>query len=311
MAKRCNIGGQALIEGVMMRGVRATAIAVRRPDGGIEIKCEPTPEIYNKKIFKYPIIRGIGALISSMSIGINALAYSAEVAGFEEEEDSKFDKWVKDKFGEHSNKILTGISIAISLGLAILMFTILPTFISAFLKNVIKSSIMLSFIEGIIKLTLFLGYIYAISKMKDIKRVFEYHGAEHMSIHCLEAGLELTPDNVKKFSPIHERCGTSFLVYFMLLSILLYSFISWSSIAYRVVLKILFLPVIAGLGYELLKFNAGVSSKFMEAISKPGLWLQKITTQPPHTDQIEVAIAALKAVLNFEKDAKGDESCKH
>lgn len=299
MCKNKSIGGQALIEGVMMRAPKHIGIAVRRPDGGIETKIDTIPEVYSNSFFKLPIIRGIGALISSMSIGISALTYSADVAGYEEE-DSKFDKWIRSKFGDRSEKVLKAITIFSSFAIAILVFGILPTLISSFLKNWTQSQILLSISEGVVKILIFLGYIYFISKISDVHRVFEYHGAEHMSIHCLEAGLELTPNNVKRFSPIHERCGTSFLIYLMIISITVYSFIPWNSISFRVLIKILLLPLISGIGYEVLKLNAMVNNPFLKFMSKPGLWVQKITTQQPDEKQIEVAIAALKTVLEAE-----------
>lgn len=299
MCKNKSIGGQALIEGVMMRAPNYIGIAVRKPDGGIQTKVDKIPEVYSNSFFKLPIIRGIGALISSMSIGISALTYSADVAGYEEE-DSKFDRWIRDRFKDRSEKVLKGITIATSFALAILMFGILPTFLSAFLKSWTQNQVVLSMSEGIVKIILFLSYILFISRISDVHRVFEYHGAEHMSIHCLEAGLELTPENVRKFSPIHERCGTSFLIYLMIISITVYSFIPWDSVSFRVLIKILLLPLISGIGYEVLKLNAKIDNAFLKIMSKPGLWVQKITTQQPDEKQIQVAIAALKTVMEAE-----------
>lgn len=312
MCKGKSIGGQALIEGVMMRGPKYIGIAVRKPDGDIQTKVETIPEIYSKGIFQYPVIRGIGALISSMSIGIGALTYSADMAGYAEE-DSKVDKWVRKKFGDRSENILKAIAITSSFLLAIAVFGILPTLISALLKNWTNHALVLSVAEGVVKLVIFLAYIFFISKIDDVHRVFEYHGAEHMSIHCLEAGLELTPDNVKRFSPIHERCGTSFLIYLMILSITIYSFIPWNSLANRVLIKILLLPIISGLGYEVLKLNARVNNPILKILSKPGLWVQKITTQVPDEAQIQVAIASLKSVLSAEgmEEDSFECACEH
>lgn len=302
MAKVCNVGGQALIEGVMMRGVNHISIAVRQPDNSIVVKVEEIPKFYQNKIFKLPILRGIIALISSMTIGIDALSYSAEMSGNAEEE-TKFDKYIKEKFKDKSNMVLTFISVFISIFLAIIIFGIVPTFMSNFFKSIIKNSFILSMIEGLFKLFIFLTYIFLISKLNDVHRVFEYHGAEHMSIHCLEEGLELNVDNVKKFSPVHERCGTAYLIYLMILSITIYSFITWNSIFLRIFIKILLLPIIAGLGYELLKVNAyNMENKFLKILSKPGLLLQKITTQFPDDAQIEVAIAALNGILEKERE---------
>ena len=302
MAKVCNVGGQALIEGVMMRGVNHISIAVRQPDNSIVVKVEEIPKFYQNKIFKLPILRGIIALISSMTIGIDALSYSAEMSGNAEEE-TKFDKYIKEKFKDKSNMVLTFISVFISIFLAIIIFGIVPTFMSNFFKSIIKNSFMLSMIEGLFKLFIFLTYIFLISKLNDVHRVFEYHGAEHMSIHCLEEGLELNVENVKKFSPVHERCGTAYLIYLMILSITIYSFITWNSIFLRIFIKILLLPIIAGLGYELLKVNAyNMENKFLKILSKPGLLLQKITTQFPDDAQIEVAIAALNGILEKERE---------
>lgn len=299
--KYTNIGGQALIEGVMMRGYKSIAISVRKPDGEIETKIEKTNPILRKAFFRLPLIRGVFALIDSMIIGIKAITYSAEIASPEDFEDDKLQIWLNDKFGEKGEKIFMGITVLFSLFLAVFMFGILPSFFVGFLKSFSFDTIYLSISEGLLKLLMFVGYIVLISRMKEIRRVFEYHGAEHKTIACYEAMKPLVPKNAAEHSRLHPRCGTSFLFYVMAISIVLFSFVTWSSIWVRVALKLLLLPLVSGAAYEVIKLSGKFpENSFFKSLSWPGLMLQKLTTREPDEDQLEVAIAAMNAVLDYE-----------
>lgn len=301
------IGGQALIEGVMMRGSKKIAIAVRKPDGEIEMKEEDIKGVATTKWMKIPFLRGILAMGSSMSIGVRALMYSAEFYAEEDDqyETSKFDKWIMEKFGDKAEDIIIAISMVMALVMAIMFFMVLPAFLVNFVKGFIQSPGVLSIFEGILKFALFIGYVLVIGQMRDIKRVFQYHGAEHKSIHCLEAGKELTVENAKTFTTLHPRCGTSFLIIVLTISIIVSSFISWESVLIRAGIKILLLPVVAGISYEVLKLAGRSQSKFMKAVSWPGMMMQKLTTAEPDDAQLEVALASLKQVLKYEEDGFG------
>lgn len=294
------IGGQALIEGVMMRNKNILSIAIRRPNGEIVVTTEETKPSKLDKLKKMPIVRGGFNLISSMIVGTKALTYSAEIFAEEDAESpelSKFDKFMYEKLGDKAENVLIAVSLVIALGLAIGLFTILPTFIMSFARSLVNSSIVLSLFEGMLKIILFLIYITAISQMEDIKRVFQYHGAEHQTIACHEAGMELTPENAKKCSRLHPRCGTSFLVFVMIISIILYSFLSWESIITRIIIKLLLLPVIAGIAYEMIRLAGKSDNQLVKILSWPGMQLQKLTTRKPDESQLEVAIAAFKDAL--------------
>ncbi|MCK8059879.1 MULTISPECIES: DUF1385 domain-containing protein [unclassified Fusibacter] len=306
--KYCDIGGQALIEGVMMRGKKTIAMSVRKTNGEIETKLDQTSQFFNHALFKLPIIRGMVALINSMIIGVQALTYSAEFFAEADDgyEESKFDLWVKKTFKDQADNVLIGFSMIMAFGMAIIMFAVIPSVIAGFLKVKIANVMALALVEGLIKITLFVGYILLISRMKDIQRVFEYHGAEHKTIHCFESGEELTPENAQKFSRIHPRCGTSFLLFVLAISIGVFSFVTWSSIGMRIVLKILLLPAIAGLAFELIKISGKYDNFLVKFISQPGLWMQRITTREPDLKQLEVAIASMEAVLVEE----GVKACK-
>lgn len=300
--KYCDIGGQALIEGVMMRGKETVAISVRKPDGDIETKVESAGRLFSHSVFKLPLIRGMVALIKSMIIGVKALTYSAEFYVEEDEKyaPSKFEKWLEKTFKDKADNIIIGFSILVAFAMAILMFAVLPALLTGLLKHIIFSSGVLSIIEGLIKMIMFIGYITLISRMRDIKRVFEYHGAEHKTIHCFEAGKPLTPENATIFKRLHPRCGTSFLLFVMVISIGVFSLITWTSIATRILLKVLLLPLVAGISFEVLKVSAKYDNIFMRALSTPGMWLQKLTTREPDLKQLAVAIAAMEAVLEKE-----------
>ncbi|MBL4935799.1 DUF1385 domain-containing protein [Clostridium sp. YIM B02515] len=304
MEKKVTVGGQAVIEGVMMRGSIGVATAVRTSSGEIVIdKNESIPYTKKYKVFNFPIVRGFVALLDSLIVGIKTLNYSASF--FEEEGDkSKFDKWFDDKFKDKSSDILAGISLILSLGFSILLFFMLPTYAANFFKKTFTvNTVLLNIIEGIIRVILFLMYIYLIGKMEDIKRVYEYHGAEHKTIFCYENKVELTPENAKKFGRLHPRCGTNFLFLVMIVSIILFSFTGWNSLWQRLAYRIILLPIVSGVTYELIRWMGKSKSRLSYILAYPGLMLQKLTTKEPDLEQLEVAIAALKAAegLNIEE----------
>lgn len=279
------IGGQAVIEGVMMRGPKSTAIAVRKDDGEIVLKKDENHSISERyKFLKLPILRGVVSLIEMMIIGIQTLSYSATMAGYEEEETL-------------TTKDIT-IALASAVVFAVVLFVILPTVAVKFISANIKTPFLLSLAEGFLRIAIFVAYVAVISLMKDIRRVFEYHGAEHKAVHCYEHGEELTPENAKKYSTVHPRCGTSFIMIVMIVSILLFSLLGWPGIIARIISRILLLPLVAGISYELIQLAGRSNSQFLKILNTPGMWLQKLTTREPDESQLEVAIAALKAVLN-------------
>ncbi len=291
------VGGQAVIEGVMMKGAEDIAIAVRKPDGEIVVKKEKLKS-NRKKISKIPIIRGIFTFVDSLVLGVNALMYSAEFVDVEEEEKKK-----SSKLDEFLEKNIIWISVVISVVFSVGLFILLPTVLVGVLKAYTGNTLILNGIEGIVRIATFLGYILAISGMKDIRRVFEYHGAEHKSIFCYEHGEELTVENVRKYGRLHPRCGTSFLFIVMIVSILLFSLFSWSGLLMRLVIRILLIPIVAGISYEIIKWAGKSESKLSCIVSAPGMWLQKLTTREPDDKQIEVAVEALKNVLVPDPEA--------
>lgn len=293
------VGGQALIEGVMMKGPDDIAIAVRKPDGEIIVKMEKPAKIEKSVLMKIPVLRGSVALVSSMIVGIKALSYSAEFfAEMEEGYEAKgFEKFIYDKLGDKAENVMVAFSMVFALIMAFTLFGALPTLLINTLKSVISNQQILSFLEGLVKILMFIGYVVIISQMRDVKRVFQYHGAEHKLIHCLESGKELTVENARSFTTLHPRCGTSFLLIVFVISIIIFSFISWSSIVMRIALKIILLPIVAGLSYEVIKIAGKSDSKIIKAISWPGLMMQKLTTKEPDDKQLEVALAAMKAVV--------------
>lgn len=297
--KKTSIGGQAVIEGVMMKGPEDIAIAVRKPDGEITLKKEKLKS-NRKNISKIPIIRGMYAFVDSMVIGVKALSYSAEF--FEEEEVVK-EKKKPSKLDDFMEKNMIPIAVLVSIAFSVGLFILLPTLVVSFLGNAVRTPLLMNLVEGIVRIIIFLAYIALISRMKDIARVFEYHGAEHKSIFCYENGEELTVENVRKYKRLHPRCGTSFLFIVMIVSILLFSLFKWPNILVRLVTRIALLPIVAGISYEIIKWAGRSDSKLVCIVSAPGLWLQKITTREPDDSQIEVAIEALKNVLVEDKDA--------
>lgn len=307
---KTSVGGQALIEGVMMQGPKGMATAVRTPSGEIVTKYHEVNRISDKsKIFKLPIIRGIIAFIDSMITGYKTLMYSAEVSGtedIEEAEMSKFEKWLTEKLGDKLMNIVMGIATVLGFALAFLIFFYLPVFlfnrINAWSGNSLTA--WQGTIEGCMKIVIFVVYMALVSQMKDIKKVFKYHGAEHKSIACYEAGMELTVENVKKCSRFHPRCGTSFMFMMLILSIVIVSLLTLvvpdelkkNTVAWMLI-KLPLIPIIMGLGYEFIKYAGRHDNLFVKITSAPGLWMQRITTKEPEDDIIECGIEALKAVI--------------
>lgn len=297
MTKKPNVGGQAVIEGVMMRGKTHVAVAVRQPDGEISVDVRPVNSISDRyPILKKPFLRGVVSLVESLVMGMKALTYSAQVSG---DEDEKLDS--KDM----------ALTIAVSAGLAILLFIVIPTWSMRFLTGVTQDHMALNLAEGVLRMAIFLAYIAAISSMNDIQRVFQYHGAEHKTIYTYEAGLPLKVENVRPFSTLHPRCGTNFLMIVMLISMFIFTFLGWPNLLERIASRILLMPVIAGVSYELIRYAGAHSDNPLVRIAiTPGLLLQKLTTRQPDDSQIEVAIASLKAVVPPEDLAQEEpEPC--
>lgn len=299
--KPSGVGGQAVIEGVMMKNKEHYAVAVRKPDNEIVIKEDTFKSVSDKyKIWRLPILRGILAFAESMGIGIKTLNFSASF--FEEEEaakETKVDKAFSKVFKDKTEGILAAITMIIAVVLAVGIFIVLPAFAAGLLGKSIASDSLVAFIEGIIRIVLFVLYVFAISQLKDIKRVFMYHGAEHKTINCVENGFDLTIENVRKQSRQHKRCGTSFLFLVMFVSIIFFMFIRTDNTWIRYASRILLVPVIAGVAYEFIRFAGKNDSAIVRILSKPGMWLQGMTTREPDDDMIEVAIKSVEAVFDW------------
>lgn len=294
--KSSNIGGQAVLEGIMMKHNEEYAVAVRKPDGEISVKKEKYHSIVKWKVLTTtPFIRGVFNFIDSMVIGIKTLTYSASF--YEEEEEVLTEEAVKKK--EKKEKLLMGATVAFSVVAAVAIFMVLPYFLTSFLKGLIPSYQVRTVIEGLVRIGIFVLYVLLISRMEDIQRTFMYHGAEHKCINCIEHGLPLTVENVRKSSRQHKRCGTSFLFLVLAISIVLLLLIRVDSAVMRVVVRILLLPVIAGISYEVLKLAGRSDNILINLISSPGLAIQKLTTKEPDDDMIEVAIQAVEAVFDW------------
>ena len=319
-------GGQAVMEGVMMRGPERTAVAVRLPDDRIFLKTEMNPK--RSALAKLPLVRGVVSFVMSLFLGTKILTYSADVLEYFTEEEEQKDNggnaegggqpdstgkgkndqadsaaeekpgFLERTFGKKTAwNILMFLSVAFALVVSIAVFVLLPTVIMNLLSGTIKNVVVLNLIEGLLRIAMFIGYIALISNMKDIRRVFEYHGAEHKTIHCYENGLELTPENAKGFIRLHPRCGTSFLMFVMVISLILFSLLGWPNLVMRIVSRIVLIPVVAAVSYEILQWAGRSTNKFVEIVSVPGLLLQKLTTREPDASQLEVAIVSMKAVL--------------
>lgn len=295
--KSSGIGGQAVLEGVMMRNRNKYAVAVRKPDGEISVKNWDTGSIRDKHILlRLPIVRGVVAFIESLILGIKTLTYSSS---FIEEEEERTGKVEAVEVSDRKDMLENILIVALSILLAIGFFMILPFAVSELFRGKVHSQTTISVIEGILKVLLFLGYVVAISFLSDIKRTFMYHGAEHKTINCVENGLDLTVENVKKQSRYHRRCGTSFLLVVMIISIIFFLFIRFDNLWLRMLYRIILIPVVAGVSFELIQFVGNSDNKLVLFISKPGLWLQKLTTKEPDDGMIEVAIASVEAVFDW------------
>lgn len=296
---KTSVGGQALMEGIMMRGPRQICCAVRRPDGGIETQIEPVPK--RGAWARIPLVRGALSMIESLVLGYKYMMYSAKVSmgeEFEEEEETRLEKWIGEHLGEKAEDALLVVAAVLGGMAAILLFTVLPTLVVGGVGRFVTLSRWPRVIlEAVLKVCIFLGYMVLISRMKEIHRVFEYHGAEHKTIACYEAGEELTVENVRKYTRFHPRCGTSFLILVVLVSVFLYAVLPWGNTALRVVYKLLLLPVVMGISYELLKWCGRSDSLATRIIRQPGLWVQRLTVFEPDDSMIEVAIAAVTPVL--------------
>lgn len=283
--KKLSIGGQAVIEGVMMRGPEKVAVAVRKPDGDIALEVNPVNSIRDRyPILKKPLLRGVIALYESLADGMKALTYSAQASGEDTEE-------------ELSDSEMA-MTIATSVALAVGLFIVIPTWSMRFLHTLTEDPMLLNLAEGLLRMAIFLGYITCISCMEDIKRVFQYHGAEHKTIFTYEAGLPLTVENVRPFGRLHPRCGTNFLMIVMLISMFVFTFLGWPNLVMRIASRVVLMPVIAGVSYEIIRFaGAHNDNPIVHASIMPGLCLQKLTTREPDDSMLEVAIASVKAVL--------------
>ena len=303
---KTSIGGQAVMEGVMMRGPKEIATAVRKSNGEIIIDKKEVSSVFTKyKFLKIPILRGVISFFDSMITGVKCLMFSAEQVDLEDGEEykpSRFEKWLDDTFGDKIKDIVIYFSVFVSLIFSIGLFILLPTALVGWMKKIIVSAPLLSLCEGGVRILIFLAYLFLVSRMKDIQRVFEYHGAEHKTIAAYEHGEELTPENARKYSRLHPRCGTSFLLIVMIISIVFFSFLKWETVWQRMLYRLLLLPVVAGVSYEIIKFAGRSDSKLVKWLTSPGLALQLLTTREPDDSQLEVAIAALKSVITGNKD---------
>lgn len=297
------IGGQAVIEGVMMKNMDRYAVSVRKPNGKIETKVEECVSFAEKHpLFQLPVFRGMANFLESMVIGMKTLNYSASFYEDEEEQtESRTEQLLEKILGEKAEKIIMGIVLVFSLAISIGLFMILPYIASEAFGKLIRNEYAILFMEGIIRIAIFLGYIVLISRMEDIKRVFMYHGAEHKTINCLEAGVPLTPENVDNFSRLHKRCGTSFIFIVMIISMVFFFFIRVDTIWLRIVLRLLFLPLVAGVSYEFIRLAGSSDHSLVQIFSKPGLALQRLTTKEPDHSMIEVAIASVEGVFDWRE----------
>ena len=298
---KTSVGGQALMEGIMMRGPEKICVAVRRPDGTLDMTYE---DVKHHRWQKIPLVRGAAAMIENLVLGYRYLMHSAEVSMPEEagEEPGRFEKWLGEHAGPGVQNFFMALAAVCGGLLAIVLFMVLPTAIVGLIDRFLPLGWGKVVLEGVLKIALFVGYLFLCTRMKEIHRVFEYHGAEHKTIACYEAGEELTVENVRHHRRFHPRCGTSFMILVLIVSILLFSVLPWSSTGLRVLLKLLLLPVVMGVSYELIKLAGRYDNLFTRIISAPGLWLQRLTTFEPDDSMIEVAIAAVTPVLPDHPD---------
>lgn len=307
---KTKIGGQALIEGVMMRGIDKASMAVLLPDRTVDVETWGVKAVKKRNLFlRFPVVRGVVNLIESLVMGYKCLMKSAEKSGMAEEEDEqpgRFERFLENRFGEMAMnrlfQITTVAATVIGVLLAVGLFIYLPALIARFFGGLLGIGYLQGVIEGVIKIAIFVLYLFLVSRMKEIRRVFEFHGAEHKTIACYEAGEELTPENAKKHSRFHPRCGTSFLIIVLILSIIVFSVVSWDNLFIRTLLKIGLLPVVVGFAYEIIRLAGRYDNIVTRIISAPGMWLQRITTNEPDEEQLSVAIAALEPVLPEDRE---------
>lgn len=298
--KPSGIGGQAVIEGIMMKNKDMYSVAVRKPDGEIEVNLGTYRSIMkNKMLRETPLIRGVVNFIDSMILGMRTLTFSASFYE-EEEEPTRTDLFLDKLFRGNAEKVITGVTITFSVVMAVGIFILLPYFITNLLVNYVTNNTLLAILEGVVRVGIFILYVVLISRMKDIQRVFMYHGAEHKCINCIENGMELTVENVMKSSKHHKRCGTSFLFIVMIVSIIFFIFIRVTSPVLRVAIRLLLIPVISGVSYELIRLAGRSESRFVAVISWPGMLMQRLTTKEPDEEMAEVAIAAVEAVFDWD-----------
>ncbi len=306
--KYSGIGGQAVIEGIMMKNAQNYATAVRKPDGEISVEVATYESMLDKcRFFKIPFVRGIFAFVDSLAVGMKSLSYSASF--FEDDEDSepsKFELFLDKVFGENAEKVVAGISMSVSFIIAICVFMLLPMFVSGIIKRYVDNYTAIAIIEGFLRLAIFIVYIKLISRIPDIARTFMYHGAEHKCINCIETGHELTVENVLKSSKEHKRCGTSFIIIVMMISIIFFMIIRIDHIWLRAASRIVLIPLIAGISYEVLSLAGRYDNILINIISKPGMWMQGLTTKEPTADMVEVAIKAVEAVFDWKEYLKNN-----
>ncbi|SFB72401.1 DUF1385 domain-containing protein [Butyrivibrio sp. YAB3001] len=305
------IGGQAVLEGVMMKNKDMYAVAVRKPDGEIEVEVDEYHGIaYGSKLLNIPFVRGIFVFLDSLILGLKSLNYSSTFYEEADEKPTKLDEGLENVSGGHENTFLMVITTAISFLFAIGLFMVLPYLLSELLSKYIRNASLIAIIEGVIRIGIFILYILLISCMKDIRRLFQYHGAEHKCINCIEKGRPLTVGNVRKSSRLHKRCGSSFILFVMLVSIILFFFIRVDSFGLKILMRIVLIPVIAGISYEIIRLAGRTDFFLVKLISAPGLWLQRLTTKEPDDSMIEVAIKSVESVFDwkeFLKDSFGYE----
>lgn len=301
--RSCGIGGQAVLEGIMMKNKDLYTVVVRKPDGELIMDTEEYHGImHGSKLKKMPFIRGIFNFLDSMILGSRTLNYSARFYEDEKAKETRLDKLAKGLFKDKAEKVFMGITVTLSLILAIGIFMVLPYFIGNLFHSFVRNTTVLALIEGLIRIGIFLLYVLLISRMQDIKRVYMYHGAEHKCINCIEKGRPLTVHNVMRSSRLHKRCGTSFMLFVMLVSVILFIFIRVEDPLLRVIIRVLLVPVIAGISYELIRFAGNHSNNFLvKLISAPGMWVQILTTKEPTRDMVEVAIKSVESVFDWKE----------
>ena len=293
MKKKPMIGGQAVIEGVMMKGPTRIATAVREPSGNIAVRVEPVHSLGDRfPLLKKPLLRGVIALGEALVYGIRALSFSAQAAGEE---------------GEELSSKEIALTMLAAFGLAVLLFVVLPTYATKFIQSVVSEPYLLNLFEGVLRLTIFFTYVGVISSLSDIRRVFQYHGAEHKTIYAYEAGIPLEIESIRKYSRLHPRCGTNFLLIVMVVCIFMFAFLGWPDLWLRILSRVVLLPLVAGISYEIIRFAGSCDNPLVAMLMKPGLWLQYMTTREPSDDQIEVAVRALEAVRPEEETREEGE----